>query len=181
MRNGANHTAKSLISRHFSTHIISRFDAKRHHFSCYFMLLSAIKLEMLWCSADYQMPKNSLYFPTNTHANKNFSFYKAFCKISCFLFNFNVSTAISCYVTPQKINLNIAEKRYITASSSHRTLHPSMSTPCHKPLKWDKIHAECFKTKAPKYRHHSSISFTFVSKSKQPSFQFAFSRHTYPV
>ena len=166
MRNGANHTAKSLISRHVFTHIISRFDAKHHHFSCYFMLFSAIKLEMLWCSAGYQMPKNSLYFPTNTHANKNFSFYKVFCKISSFLFNFNVSTATSRYVTPQKINLNIAEKRHITPSSSHKTPHPCRSIPYHEPLKWDKIHAKCFKTKAPKYRHHSSISFTFVSKSK---------------
>ena len=151
MKNGANHTAKSLISRHFSTQITARFDAKHHHFSCYLMLLFAIKLEMLWFPTGYQTPKNSLYFPTNTHANKNFSFYKVFCKISCFLFNFNVSTATSRYVTPQKINLNIAKKRHITASSSHRTLHPGMSTPCHKPLKWDKIHAECFKTKATKY------------------------------
>ena len=127
------------------------------------------------------MPKNSLYFPTNTHANKNFSFYKVFCKISSFLFNFNVSTATSRYVTPQKINLNIAEKRHITASSSHRTLHPGRKTPYHESLKWDKIHSECFKTKAPKYQHHSFISPPFVSKSKQPSFQFAFSRHTYPV
>lgn len=124
MRNGANHTAKSLISRHFFAHIVARFDAKHHHFSYYFTLLFAIKPEMLWCSAGYQMPKNSLYFQTNTHANKNFSFYKVFCKISSFLFNFNVSTATSHYVTPQKINLNIAEKRHITASSSHRTLHP---------------------------------------------------------
>ena len=124
MKNGVNHTAKSLISRHFFTHIVARFDAKHHHFSCYFMLLFAIKLEMLWCSAGYQMPKNSLYFPTNTHANKNFSFYKVICKISSFQFNFNVSTATSHYVTSQKINLNIAEKCHITASSSHRTLHP---------------------------------------------------------
>ena len=131
MRNGANHTAKSLISRYFFTHIISRFDAKHNHFSCYFTLLFAIKLEKLWCSVDYQMPKNSLYFPTNIHANKNFSFYKVFCKISSFLFLFNVSTATSRYVTPQKINLNIAEKCHITASSSHKTPHHCRSIPWH--------------------------------------------------
>ena len=123
LQSKANHTAKSLISRHFFTHIISRFDAKRHYFSCYFTLLFAIKLEMLWCSVGYQMPKNSLYFPTNIHANKCFSFYKVFCKISSFLFLFNASTATSFQEIPQKINLNIAEKCHITASSSHRTLH----------------------------------------------------------